>query len=242
MEATRRQEPEAEAQKRKAAIRAADWIEDGMTLGLGTGSTVRHLLDHIADMRAQGRWTNLVGVPTSEQTARRATDLGIPLATLDDRPEIDLTLDGADEADPELRLIKGLGGALLREKVVAAASRRLVIMVDGSKEVERLGARAPLPVEVDPFSTSIQYRFLKDLGCEPRLRGGEGGSPFVTDGGNWIIDCRFRDGIADPEALEVKLNNRPGVVENGLFLGMATAVVIAGGEGIRVLESGRGAE
>jgi ribose 5-phosphate isomerase A len=225
----------AEALKRNAAARAAEWIADGITLGLGTGSTVRHLLDVIAERRAAGEWTGVVGVPTSVDTERRARALGIPLATLAERPRIDLTIDGADEVDPELRLIKGLGGALLREKIVAAASAGLVIVADESKVVQRLGTRSPLPVEVDPFGEPVQPDFLRSLGCEPVQRRREDGSPYVTDGGNHVLDCRFPDGIADPEGLERALALRPGIVESGLFLGMATAAVIAGASGVRVL-------
>ena len=228
----------AEALKRKAAERAAEWIRDGMTVGLGTGSTVKHLLDVIAERRAGGEWTTIVGVPTSVDTERRATALGIPLATLAERPRIDLTIDGADEVDPALGLIKGLGGALLREKIVAAASAALVIVADESKVVERLGTRAPLPVEVDPFGEPIQPAFLRALGCEPAPRRAADGSAYVTDGGNHILDCRFPDGIADAAALERALALRPGIVECGLFLGMATAAVIAGAGGVRVLERG----
>lgn len=227
-----------EALKRAAAVRAAEWIRDGMTVGLGTGSTVRHLLDHIAGRRAAGEWHGVVGVPTSEDTARRARALGIPLATLEERPRMDLTIDGADEVDPRLRLIKGLGGALLREKVVAVVSDVLVIVADESKRVERLGTKAPLPVEVDPFSAAIQPDFFRSLGAEPALRRREGGEPLVTDGGHLVFDLRFPGGIDDPERLEVLLNNRPGVVENGLFLGMASAAVLAGPGGIEVLEGG----
>lgn len=224
---------DTEALKRAAAERAAEWIRDGITLGLGTGSTVRHLLDVIAERRAAGQWANVVGVPTSEDTAQRARRLGIPLATLDERPHVDVTIDGADEVDPWLRLIKGLGAALLREKIVAAASRELVIVADETKVVERLGTRAPLPVEVDPFGAAIQPEFLRALGAEPVLRVRDG-VPLVTDGGNLIYDCRFPGGIADPEALEVSLALRPGVIDTGLFLGMATAVVIAGSGGVQV--------
>ena len=227
--------PDAEALKRAAAERAAEWIRDGMTLGLGTGSTVRHLLDVIAERRAAGEWGGIVGIPTSLDTERRATALGIPLATLEQRPRVDLTIDGADEVDPALRLIKGLGGALLREKIVAAASAALVIVADESKVVKRLGTRAPLPVEVDPFGAATQPAFLRSLGADPVLRVREG-EPVVTDGGNRIFDCRFPAGIADPERLEARLALRPGVLESGLFLGMATAAVIAGADGVRVME------
>jgi len=228
-----------EALKRAAAERAAEWIEDGMTVGLGTGSTVRHLLDVIAERRAAGEWSRIVGVPTSEDTETRARALGIPLATLAERSRIDVTIDGADEVDARLRLIKGLGAALLREKVVASVSAALVIVADDSKVVERLGTRAPVPVEVDPFAAAVLPAFFRSVGAEPTLRSRDG-STVVTDGGHWIYDCRFPDGIADPEGLEVMLNNRPGVVENGLFLGMATAAVIAGADGVRVMRAPEG--
>jgi ribose 5-phosphate isomerase A len=224
---------DTDALKRAAAERAAEWIQDGMTVGLGTGSTVRHLLDVIAERRAAGEWRSIVGVPTSDDTEHRARRLDIPLATLAQRPRMDVTIDGADEVDPQLRLIKGLGAALLREKVVAAASAQLVIVADETKVVQRLGTKAPLPVEVDPFSEPIQPDFLRALGAEPVLRVKDG-SVVVTDGGNHILDCRFPDGIADPEAVERRLLLRPGILECGLFLGMATAVVIAGSGGIEV--------
>ena len=225
---------DTEALKRKAAEAAAEWIRDGMTLGLGTGSTVRHLLDVIAERRAGGEWRGVVGVPTSVDTERRAAALGIPLATLAERPRVDVTIDGADEVDPRLRLIKGLGGALLREKVVAAASGALVIVADATKVVDRLGTKAPLPVEVDPFSEPIQPAFLRSLGAEPVLRRRADGSAYVTDGGNHVFDCRFAEGIADPEGLERALALRPGIVESGLFLGLATAAVIAAEGGVEV--------
>lgn len=223
-----------EALKRAAAQRAAEWIDEGMTLGLGSGSTVRHLLEHIAARRTEGTWQRVVGIPTSEETARRARALGIPLSTLEERPRVDLTIDGADEVDPQLRLIKGLGGALLREKLVAIASSEVVIMVDEAKEVPRLGTGVPLPVEVEPFAAAIQPAYLRSLGSEPELRRRADGSLLVTDGGNHIFDCRFPDGIEDPEWLEAELDRRPGILENGLFLGLATAVVVAGVDGVTV--------
>jgi ribose 5-phosphate isomerase A len=221
--------------KRSAAELAAAHIEDGMILGLGTGSTVRHLLDVIAERRASGELQRVVGVPTSEATAQRSRSLGIPLATLEEQPELDLTIDGADEFDPRLDLVKGLGGALLREKIVASVSRRLVIMVDESKRVERLGTRAPLPVEVDPFAAAVLPAFFRSLGAEPSLRTGPGGAPFRTDGGHLVYDCRFPDGIGDPRALETTLCTRPGVVGTGLFLDMAEAVLVAGPGGVEEL-------
>lgn len=226
----------AEALKQAAARRAAEWIVDGMKVGLGTGSTVRYLLEEIAEMRGQGRLKSVVGVPTSEDTRRKADQLGIPLTTLDEAPYLDLTIDGADEVDPELDLIKGLGGALLREKIVAVASERVVIVVDSAKLVERLGTRAPLPVEVDPFGHPVHVPFLRSLGASPELRRTSRGDPLVTDGGNLIYDAAFEGGISEPAAVSARLDARPGVVEHGLFLGIATAVVVADPGGTRVLE------
>lgn len=212
-------------------------VEDGMKLGLGTGSTARLVLEALAARRGRGELRRIVGVPTSTDTERHAQALGIPLSTLDQETRLDLTLDGADEVDPDLDLIKGLGGALLWEKIVAAATDRLVIVVDGSKLVERLGATAPLPVEVVPFGWRALLDPLRDLGARPELRVTEDGAPFSTDGGHYILDCAFPDGITDAERLEAALQRRPGVVETGLFLGMAAAVVVDEGEGPRVLEA-----
>src|SRR5690606_23382049 len=188
----------------------------------------------IADRRARGELRGIVGIPTSEDTRRRAAELGIPLGTLEEHAEIDLTIDGADEVDPALRLVKGVGRALLREKIVAAASAAFVVIVDGSKLVDRLGTRAPLPVEVDPFGARTQQGFLRGLGAEPVLRRDGDGSPFRTDGGHYIYDCRFPEGIGDPESLELRLARRPGVLESGLFLGMADHVVVALPGGVEV--------
>jgi ribose 5-phosphate isomerase A len=228
-----------EALKREAAEKAGEWITDGIVLGLGTGSTVRYLLEHIAARRAAGEWGRITCVPTSEDTAARAEALGIPLATLEERPEIDLTIDGADEIAPDLSLVKGLGGALFREKVVASVSRQLVIVADHNKLVPVLGYRAPLPVEVDPFAAPVQPRFLRGLGADPVIRRQADGSCFVTDGGNYIFDCYFTEAIGEPESLEAALDARPGIVEHGLFLGMAATAVVAGEDGTLVLERPR---
>lgn len=206
-----------------------------MKLGLGTGSTARLVLEAIAERRSGGALPDVVGVPTSRDTRERAEALEIPLATLDEEPRLDLTLDGADEVDPQLDLIKGLGGALLWEKIVAAASDRLVIVVDDSKLVDRLGSRAPVPVEVVPFGWRTLVRPFRSMGAQPSLREAEDGSPMVTDGGHYIMDCRFPDGIDNPPSLEHRLQGRPGVVETGLFLGMADAVVVGASDGARVL-------
>lgn len=219
--------------KRRAAERAVEFVESDMTLGLGSGSTAFYTLRRLGERISQGELRDVVGVPTSEDTAQRARELGIPLTTLDDHPRLDLTIDGADEVDPDLNLIKGLGGALLREKIVAAVSRRLVIAVDESKLVDRLGTHSPLPVEVVPFSWRIQMAYLEGLGAKPMLRRAADGEPYLTDGGHYIIDCKFA-GIDDPYTLTTTLNAQPGILENGLFLDMADTVVVGTDEGVQV--------
>lgn len=218
--------------KRRAGYAGAELAEDGMVLGLGTGSTAQHMLVRLAQRVGEG--LRVRGVPTSLATMELAKQLGVPLTSLDDDPTLDLTLDGADEVDPDLRLIKGLGGALLREKVVARASRRVAILVDEGKLVKRLGTRAPLPVEVVRFARRPVEEALRALGAEPRLRLGPEGQPFVTDNGNLVLDARFPRGIDDPEALEARVDAIPGVVANGLFLGLATEVIVASVRGERV--------
>lgn len=213
--------------KRQAAARAAELVEDGMELGLGTGSTARLVLEAIAARRERGELRDIVGVPTSRDTRDHATRLGIPVGTLEEHSRLDLTLDGADEVDPSLELIKGLGGALLWEKIVASASSRLVIVVDESKLVDRLGSKAPLPVEVVPFGWRTTLDPIRSVGAEPDLRRGPDGSPFLTDGGHYIIDGRFPRGIDDPHDIERRLLRCPAVVDTGLFLGMADTVVLA---------------
>ncbi len=222
-------------EKRLAAERAVEFVEDGMVLGLGTGSTARHVLEVLAERRRAGALRRIVGVPTSRATRQAALELGIPLASLDDEPRLDLALDGADEVNPELNLIKGLGGALLWEKIVATASDRLVIVVDEGKLVERLGERAPLPVEVVPFGWTTHLAYLDLLGAQPTLRRARDGAPFTTDGGHYLLDCRFEDGIIEPDRIEREIRQRVGVVETGLFLGMADTVVVGGAGGVRVL-------
>jgi ribose 5-phosphate isomerase A len=221
--------------KRQAAERAVELVEDGMVLGLGTGSTARFALEALARRRQRGELGDIVGIPTSVATQQAAERLGVPLTTLEDHPGIDLTLDGADEVDPSLDLIKGLGGALLWEKIVASASGRLVILVDETKLVDRLGQKAPLPVEVVPFGWTTHVDAVRALGGEPTLRS-HNGQPFRTDGGHYILDCRFPDGIADPQAVEDGLRARVGVVETGLFLGLATTVVVGTEDGPRLME------
>jgi ribose 5-phosphate isomerase A len=230
-------EANAEDLKRSVGRYAADLIVDGMKVGLGTGSTVRHLLEAIGQRLARKELTEIVGVPTSEDTRRRATALGIPLGDLGMYPELDLAVDGADEFDPSLDLIKGLGGALLREKIVVTASRRFIAMVDPSKQVGRLGTRVPLPVEVDPFSLGMQIPFLKELGARPQIRMEAEGTPFRTDGGNLILDCHFAGGILDPWTIAAELDGRAGVLEHGLFLGVTECVLVGREEGVEVLRS-----
>jgi ribose 5-phosphate isomerase A len=216
-------------------VAAAELVESGMRLGLGTGSTVAHLLTALAKRLDDGAVTDIVGVPTSLRTAREAGALGITLTTLMETPVLDLTIDGADEVDPELNLIKGLGGALLREKMVAQASRRLAIMVDDSKTVPALGTGCPVPVEVVQFGWEIHDAFMKSLGADPVLRLGPDGEPIVTDNGNYIIDCHFPDGIDDAGSIDSALHARAGIVETGLFLGLATEVLVSGASGVRTL-------
>lgn len=228
----------AEALKREAAARAVDEVRDGMVLGLGTGSTVAHFLELLGERLRDGDLRGVSGIPTSVRTADAAHTHGIPLTGFDAHHELDLTVDGADEVDPALDLIKGLGGALLREKVVAQVSKRLLIVVDESKRVHALGTRAPVPVEVASFGWQLHVPFLESFGARPVLRevGGEEGVPYATDNGNYVLDCFFEEGVPDPRELERALGERTGVVECGLFLGLATRVVVAGEGGIEVLE------
>jgi ribose 5-phosphate isomerase A len=223
--------------KRRAAERAVGLVEDGMVLGLGTGSTVRFVLEALAQRLEDGRLKDIAGVPTSRATERLARELEIPLTNLESEPRLDLTQDGADEIAPHLDLIKGLGGALLWEKIVAAASETLVIVADASKLVDRLGTKAPVPVEVVPFGWPTHLPFLDLLGIEPQLRTGAEGRPFVTDSGHYILDCRFRDGITDAERIERELRQGAGIVETGLFVEMADAAVVAGSEGVQILRA-----
>ena len=227
-----------EAQKRQAAGVAVEWVRPGMRLGLGTGSTAKHFVELLAE-RVKGG-LNVVGVPTSETTRADAQRLGVPLTTLDETPELDMTVDGADEIGPDLTLIKGGGGALLRDKIVAAASARMVVIADESKWVKTLG-RFPLPVEVMPFGLAATRRAVEAAatasGCPgpAKLRLGKDGHAFVTDGGHWILDASLQR-IADAKMLADRLAAIPGVVEHGLFIGLAQAVILAGPTGARVVE------
>jgi ribose 5-phosphate isomerase A len=217
--------------KRLAAERAVGYVKDGMVLGLGTGSTAYYAVEAVGRLVREGH--DLRGVPTSKATEEQARRCGIPLLELDEVERIDLTIDGADEVDGRMDLIKGLGGALLREKMVAYVSDQVVIVVDETKLVSKLGQKGPLPVEVVPFGHERTGRHLGSLGCRAELRGGL--EPFVTDNGNLIFHCHF-DCIDDPYELELQLKQIPGVVESGLFLRTATKVVVANERGIDVKE------
>lgn len=229
----------ADDYKRQAAEQAILLVEDGMRLGLGTGSTARHFVDLLGAAARGG--LNVVCVPTSEATRAQAESVGLRLTTLDETPELDLTVDGADELDNELRLIKGGGGALLREKIVAAASHRFVIIADVSKRVRMLGA-FPLPLEVVRFGLASTQRLIAEraeqVGCSGDivLRLGRDCQPFVTDGGNHILDCAFGS-IEEPELLEEALKMVPGVVESGLFIGLADTAFVAGPGGVLTIEA-----
>ena len=231
-----------DAWKLAAAERALDYVESGMRLGLGTGSTAAKFVDLIGKKVAAG--LDVVCVATSQATQAQATALGIRMATLDDLPFLDLTVDGADEIDGELRMIKGGGGALLCEKIVATASGRMIVIADATKRVETLGAY-PLPLEVVPFGLTATRNMIialaADVGCEGeiRVRTLPGGKPFLTDGGNLILDCAFGR-IEEPEDLDEALKLIPGVVENGMFLGIADLAIIAGADGITILGAENG--
>src|SRR3954449_4750998 len=224
--------------KRQAAARALEHVQNGMKLGLGTGSTAKHFVELLGERVRSG--LKVVGVPTSEATRADAARCGIALTTLEEIDRLDLTVDGADELDASLNLIKGGGGALLREKIVAAASDRMIVIADESKWVEALG-RFPLPIEVIPFGLSATRRALALAFAECRLSGqmtvrkGGDGHAFVTDGGHWIVDAHLGQ-ITDAPRLAGFLNSIPGVVEHGLFIGLASTVVLAGSQGIRVVE------
>lgn len=216
--------------KRLAARRAVEFVEHGMVVGFGHGSTAAFAVDRIAELLGTGELSDIVCVPCSEEVARHAGRLEIPLTTLDDHPSLDVTIDGADEVDAEMNLIKGGGGALLREKIVAYASAREIIVVDGTKLSHRLGTRFALPVEVVPFAWAIEAEALSALGAHVLRRGGE--DPFLTDQRNFILDCDFGP-IEQPSELSARLDARPGVVAHGLFVGLATDLIVATEQGVR---------
>jgi ribose 5-phosphate isomerase A len=227
-----------EAQKRAAAARALEFVRPGMRLGLGTGSTAKIFIDLLADQVRSG--LDVVAVPTSEATRAQAARLGIRLTTLDDTPELDLTVDGADEIAPDLTLIKGGGGALLREKIVASASAKMIVIADSSKLVSVLGS-FPLPIEIVTFGATATRRAVElasaAAGCAGPavLRLDQNGHAFVTDGGHFLLDARLQR-IADPQALAMRIAAIPGVVEHGLFIGLARAAILGGPDGVSLIE------
>ena len=225
-------DPKTSDLEKAAAARASlPFVRDGMTLGLGTGSTAAHAVRFLGEQVKAG--LKIRGIPTSVHTQELAVSLGIPLTTLDECQQIDVDIDGADEFDPQLHLIKGGGGALLREKIIASASRQVVIIADSSKQVAVLG-KFPLPVEVIPFAQPLVAKRITALGATVKLRKDAKGNPFVTDEGHQILDCSFGQ-IPDPPALARKLSDMPGIVEHGLFIDLATVVLCAKGENVTEL-------
>lgn len=219
--------------KKLAAERAVESVQSGMVLGLGTGSTSWFVVARIGELMKSGELRDIVGIPTSKRTEEQARGLGIPIVTLDDRPELDLAIDGADEVDPNLDLVKGRGGALLREKMVETASKKFIVVVDESKLVPGLGITGAMPVEVVQFCWQYNARRLESLGCDAKLRMSDG-RPYVTDNGNFIIDLFFESPIPNASSLAETIASFTGVVEHGLFLGMASEVVVAGTSGVVV--------
>jgi len=217
--------------KKLAAEKAVDYVENGMILGLGTGSTVEYTLKKLGKMLKNG--LDIKGIPTSLHTKKIAKMENIPLTTIEEHPEIDLTIDGADEVDSELNLIKGGGGALTREKIIAYHSKRVIIVIDETKVVKALGIDCPLPVEVVKYGWMQTKGKLQEYGCNIELRKIMN-DPYITDNSNYILDCEF-ERIEDPEKLEVDINNIPGVVENGLFIGLADDVIVGSKQGIKTL-------
>jgi len=219
--------------KRMAAVRAIEEVEDGMVVGLGSGSTAAFAVEALAARIAKG--LRVVGIPTSETTAALARRLGVPLTSFAEHRRIDVSIDGADQVEREtLNLVKGLGGALLREKIVAAASDRMIVVVDETKLVDRLGANTPLPVEIVSFGWQTVLDRLATIGYAPRLRL-VGDKPFTTDSGNYIVDCAIAE-IPDPAVLEARLSAIIGVVESGLFIGLAAKIVVGRPTGVEVIE------
>jgi ribose 5-phosphate isomerase A len=219
----------ANDREKEAAARASlQYVKDGQVVGLGTGSTAAYFIKLLGEKVQKG--LRIRGIPTSDRSRELALSLGIPLITLDECQEIDVTVDGADEVDPQLRLIKGGGGALLREKIVASVTKQMVVVADASKQVERLG-KFPLPVEVIRFAQAVIAKRIGALGAEVQLRLTSEGTPFVTDENNHILDCRFGE-IRDADALARTLSDMPGIVEHGLFIGMASVVLFARGNEI----------
>ena len=224
---------EKEDLKKLAGEKAVEYIKDDMIVGLGTGSTVEYTLRKLGQLVREG--LEIQGIPTSVHTQRIAKEENIPLTTLEEHPDIDVTIDGADEVDSNLNLIKGGGGALTREKIIAFNSKKVIIIVDDSKIVKCLGIDFPLPVEVTKFGWTSTKKTLESFGCNVELRKVMGDEPFITDNGNYILDCEF-ERIEDPVQMEIDINLIPGVVENGLFIGLVDKVIVGGKQGVLTLE------
>lgn len=222
--------------KQQAAHHALQSVQSGMVLGLGSGSTTAYFVDMLGEAIQTGKITNILAVPTSVATTRQAKDLGITLTSLDKHPVLDLAVDGADEVDPQLNLIKGLGRACLREKVVEINARQFIVIVDESKIVQKIGTRGPLPVEIIRFEAQAHVNWLNSLGCRAEFWYEENGEIVVSDNGNYLVKCFFENGIPDAYQLNDQLAKRPGILEHGLFLDMATQVIVAGANGIYTLE------
>lgn len=223
---------EREDLKKQAGEKAVEYIKEGMIVGLGTGSTVEYSLKKLGKLVRDG--LKIKGIPTSIHTQRIAKKEKIPLTTLEENPVIDLTIDGADEVDSDLNLIKGGGGALVREKIIAFNSKKVIIVIDDSKIVKALGIDFPLPVEVVKFGWTSTKKTLEKIGCNVELRRVMENEPYITDNSNYILDCEF-ERIVEPEQLEIDINNIPGVVDNGLFIGLADEVIVGGKQGISTL-------
>ncbi len=223
--------------KKTAAAKALEFVKDGMVLGLGSGSTAGEFVKQLANKVRDGELKNIVGIPTSEATGLLAEENGIKLASLDDHEKIDLAIDGADEVDPDLQLIKGLGKALLREKMTEIHAEKFIVIVDASKVVKKLGEKCPLPVEIVPFAYGSTINFFNSLpGCKAELWLEDNDEPTETDNGNYLAKCYFEKGIDDPHKIGEMLAGRPGVVEHGLFLDMASKVIVAEESGIQIME------
>lgn len=224
----------SQQQKENAASFAAKYVQSGMIVGLGSGATATLFLERLAERLNNGDISAIIGVPTSTVIEARARELNIPLSTLEEYPAVDLTVDGADEVDPQLNLIKGGGGALLREKIIAQASKREIIIVDEGKLSAQLGTKWHVPIEVVTFGWRTQFEWLTQLGASVVMRERQEGLPFITDQGNYILDAKFGQ-IADPVALAKKLTHRVGIVEHGLFVNIASEVIVGMNEGVRIL-------
>jgi ribose 5-phosphate isomerase A len=222
--------------KEQAALRAVEFVKDGMTVGLGTGSTSAYAIREIGRRLASGELKDVQGIPTSEGAAQAARELGIPLVELTRDTVIHVAIDGADEVDPDFNLTKGLGGALLREKIVEGLARSFIVIVDDSKIVTKLGTRSPIPVEILRFGADVHMAWLESLGCRPEYRRADDGEVYVTDNANYLADCHFADGVPDVFEFTHTLSQRPGVVEHGIFMDMTSALVVASEQGVDVVE------